>query len=501
MIFRIIVESNQKQLKVITDDPTVRYLLEVTTKTTEYIPLQRKMGTVTRTHRLYNERKAPTSVDGIYTYTLCYGWAAYLIMTFNGRLSVEDRDNILREVIYSPNYRDIPFQGLRDYQNEDVLHILKYRRGLHSCFTGYGKTQVIATIADYAYSIGKSVLLVTPGKKAQDELVKRCKSAFGLSVPSKDGRLDCMITSGLGNRQDYKDPAKRKKLAAWIGTFDWVLADEVEYTINDAGNFIYSSATGATNMYGFSGTSDKNSAESITFSGGLTDVVVRNKDLVKHFGPNLVYRVPEDKDIYDVRIKTTSLDHIVFEREDFDENGNMYQKVMNKIWMDQDVCETIVKVIKRYPLLFIPINNLANILYEWIDNYFVGVFRILLVCGEGYVYYDLKGNRKVLNLTEACDYIKKGKVDVIPSTSSGYRALDLPKLQNILLVEGLKAGVVLQSIGRIARSDTMNIITLCSMSDKKIPVYSKADQARKEMYQTYYKNCKITEQIIYEYQL
>ena len=39
------------------------------------------------------------------------------------------------------------------------------------------------------------------------------------------------------------------------------------------------------------------------------------------------------------------------------------------------------------------------------------------------------------------------------------------------------------------------------MSDKRIPIYSKADQARKEMYQTYYKNCKITEQIIYEYQL
>jgi hypothetical protein len=67
-------------------------------------------------------------------------------MTFNGRLSVEDRDNILREVIYSPNYRDIPFQGLRDYQNEDVLHILKYRRGLHSCFTGYGDNIKFATL-------------------------------------------------------------------------------------------------------------------------------------------------------------------------------------------------------------------------------------------------------------------------------------------------------------------------------------------------------------------
>ena len=363
------------------------------------------------------------------------------------------------------------------------------------------KTQVIATITNYAYSIGKSVLLVTPGKKAQDELIKRCKSAFGLDIPSKDGRLNCMITSGLGNRLDYKDHKKRKELAKWIGSFDWVLADEVEYTINDAGDFIYSNAIGATNMYGFSGTSDKNSAESITFSGGLTEVVVRNKNLVKHFGPNLVYRVPEDKDIYDIRIKTTALDHIIFDREDFEDNKNMYQTVMNKIWMDHDVCEVIVKTIKRYPLLFIPINNLANILTEWIDNYFKGKFRILLVCGEGYVYYDLKGNRKLLTLTEACDYIGKGKVDVIPSTSSGYRALDLPGLKNILLVEGLKAGVVLQSIGRIARSDTMNIITLCSMSDKRIPIYSKADQARKEMYQTYYKNCKITEQIIYEYQL
>ena len=362
------------------------------------------------------------------------------------------------------------------------------------------KTQVIATMANYAYTAGKSVLLVTPGKKAQDELIKRCKSAFGLDIPSKDGKLDCIITSGLTNRQDYKDLKKRKKLAEWIGKFNWVLADEVEYTINDAGNFIYSNAVGATNMYGFSGTSDKNSAESITFSGGLSEVVVRNKDLVKHFGPNLVYRTPENKDIYDVRIKTTALDHIMFDREDF-EDGNMYQAVMNKIWMDEDICELIVKVVRKFPLLFIPINNLANILTWWIDNYFKGQFRILLVCGEGYVYYDLKGNRKILTLTEACDYIGKGKVDVIPSTSSGYRALDLPKLQNILLVEGLKAGVVLQSIGRIARSDRMNIITLCSMLDKRIPIYSKADQIRKEMYQTYYKNCKITEQIIYEYQL
>jgi hypothetical protein len=97
--------------------------------------------------------------------------------------------------------------------------------------------------------------------------------------------------------------------------------------------------------------------------------------------------------------------------------------------------------------------------------------------------------------------VKAGKVDIVPATSSGYRALDLPSLSNILLVEGLKAGVVLQSIGRIARSDHMNIISLKSLRNKRIPVYSKSNEARKDLYQGYYKHCKITESIINEINL
>ena len=171
---------------------------------------------------------------------------------------------------------------------------------------------------------------------------------------------------------------------------------------------------------------------------------------------------------------------------------------MSQIWTDPGVCAVIKKVIKKFPLTFIPINNLTNVLSEWIDKYFVGTFKVLLVCGEGYIYYDLKGKKTKLDLTTACDYIRDGKVDVIPSTSAGYRALDFPNLENILLIEGLKAGVVLQQIGRIARSQNMNIITLSGISDKKIPVYSKSDESRKELYQTYYKFCNITESVIYE---
>ena len=146
-------------------------------------------------------------------------------------------------------------------------------------------------------------------------------------------------------------------------------------------------------------------------------------------------------------------------------------------------------------------NNLNAVLKYWIDNYFVGQLRVLLVSGEGYSYYDLQGNKTMLSLQESCDYIKAGLVDVIPSTSSGYRALDFPGLENILLTSGKVAGVTLQCIGRVARNKHMNIITLAPFSKRKIPVYSKGAETRSEMFKQYYKYCEITSYSFNEDQL
>ena len=144
-----------------------------------------------------------------------------------------------------------------------------------------------------------------------------------------------------------------------------------------------------------------------------------------------------------------------------------------------------------YPRIYIPINNLNFIISHWIDNYWIGVFRILLVCGEGYIYYDLNGNKTKLNLTEACEYIKNDKVDVIPSTSSGFRALDFPNLRHIFLISGNIASIVLQCIGRVARGEKMNIVTLEPESGKRIPVYTKGMEQRKELIEKYYRYCEI----------
>lgn len=126
-----------------TDDSTVKYLLESTTKENKYIPWKRAWGTVTTVNKIYDNTRVKPDSKGIWTFILGLGWAAYLINVFRASISQEDYEGVLRDAIYSETYRTIPFTELRDYQNEDVLHLLKYRTGLLSCYTSYGKLKNI----------------------------------------------------------------------------------------------------------------------------------------------------------------------------------------------------------------------------------------------------------------------------------------------------------------------------------------------------------------------
>lgn len=59
----------------------------------------------------------------------------------------------------------------------------------------------------------------------------------------------------------------------------------------------------------------------------------------------------------------------------------------------------------------------------------------------------------------------------------------------------------MQSIGRVARGEHMNIISIEPYSKRKIPVYSKGVVNRKEMFGDYYQYCNLTEQVIDEVNL
>ena len=363
------------------------------------------------------------------------------------------------------------------------------------------KTQCIATLAHYAHDVlGKNVLIVTPGKKAKDEIIKRYESLFGVKIPTSiEESLGCIITSGFLNQKKIKDPTLRALEEDKLKKYQWILVDEVEYTINDAGKFIYNHCLGAERMYGYSGSADRVGGAMITFAEGITETVMNNKDLISFFGPALVYRMPTNLTIDNISVKTIALNQIKFDDLDEKKDNNIYIEILTKIWTFPPICELIVKIAKRFKMLFIPINNLNNVIYEWINNYFIRRgLRTLLICGEGYIYYSLDGSKTKLTLQEACDYIKDGKVDIIPSTSSGYRALDFPGLENILLIQGIVAGIVYQVVGRVARGSHMNIIALEPTLPKRIPVYTKGMEHREEMLKEYYKYCILNDVIINE---
>lgn len=500
-MLNIWIDKTINRIVLQTDDHSVKHLLEVTKKETKYLPWKKQWGTQTITTKIYDDKRITPDKNGMYTFHIGLGFAAYIINTFKPYISQNDYLTVISTIL-SDSYRTIPFPELRDYQNEDILHLLKYKVGLFSCYTGYGKTQIIATLANYFYGLGKSVLIVTPQKKPNEEVVKRLREKFNLTTPSKDLRLNNMITAGLLNRKDVNDPQKLLELEKLWSSYEVILVDEVEYTINDSGMFLYDRLIGADYMLGFSGTADKAEGNMISFINGLDDTVIRNRNLIKYFGPSLVYRLPNSIDIDLIRVKTGSLATVKFEESDFAENSNVYLNIMTRIFTDPEVCKVMVKTLKKFPTTYIPMNNLANIISTWIDDYFIGTFRILLICFEGYIYYDLDGSRRKLkDLNEACEYVKNGLVDVIPSTSSGFRALDLPGLENALVLSGKCAGAVLQAIGRVARGTHMNIIGFDTISNRKVPVYTSGMKNRDDMIKNYYKYCNITESVIYETQL
>ena len=491
-MFSVNIYNNE--ITIATDDKTVEYCLARMMDFKGYIPWERKVGVIKKKVTVYSSKTVKT-INGtkVFIYKMGIGWIGYLVNIFSNLISVDDARK-MREYIMSPEYPTIPFQNLRDYQNSDILFLLKFRIGLLQCNTSYGKTEVISTLANYYYSQNKKVMLITPGNKARDELVRRCNIRFGLNVSTTLGdNLCCLITTGVGNKKEYKTPEGVNKAMSLLNTYDVVLSDEVEYTLSDGGKFLYSGLSKANRIYGFSGTADKYLGNMINFNQGLSDVVLRNKDIIDIFGPALVYRMPLNKVINDISIKVHALDNV----KTYITGNNIYNDVMRSIWMNEEICKVIIKIIRKFPCLFIPLNDLQTIISFWI-NRFKGIFRILLVCGEGYIYYDLDKSERKVSLDECCKLIESGLVDVIPSTSAGYRALDFPDLKNILLIQGILGGVVLQAIGRCARGDTINIITLEPYLSRKIPVYSKGMKHRKEMINDYYKYCNIIEQTITE---
>ena len=139
MVLSLRVDKNLGKIVIRTDDPSVRYLLEVTTSETKFIPWKKSWGVIKTTTKVYDNKRVKPDSSGFWNFECGLGWAAYLINALKPYISQDDFEDICKNAIYSDSFRTFPFPELRDYQNEDALHLLKYRIGLMSCYTSYGR--------------------------------------------------------------------------------------------------------------------------------------------------------------------------------------------------------------------------------------------------------------------------------------------------------------------------------------------------------------------------
>lgn len=127
------------KIVVLTDDPTIHYFLEKKCSNYQYIPWKKQWGYVDKVHKIYKTAKKSETPDGCFKYILGLGWASFLMSSFKEKMSLDDYNTLQKDVILAENYRTVPFQELRDYQNDDVLFLLKFKVGLMTVNTGYGK--------------------------------------------------------------------------------------------------------------------------------------------------------------------------------------------------------------------------------------------------------------------------------------------------------------------------------------------------------------------------
>ena len=138
-MFNVIVNKDIGRIIIKTDDSSVKYMLEALVQ--EEIFTRNGKRTITKQIKIYDNTRRIRDSEGNYVFIFNYGWASYILQVFKMYMSKEDYDSLVH-LIVSDNYRTIPFQGLRDYQNEDILHVLKYNQSLVSCFTSYGLVSV-----------------------------------------------------------------------------------------------------------------------------------------------------------------------------------------------------------------------------------------------------------------------------------------------------------------------------------------------------------------------
>lgn len=482
----------------------------------KYVYAIRRYVKDTVTDYLYQEEVG----DGEFIFQI--GYASLILNEFRSELS-QSGVELLESIIFSDTM--LPdFPNLYDYQNRDLKQLVSVTRGLFQCYTSYGKSEIIATLADYiANDLGENVLIVTPNDAALKELRHRLFKRFKIDLDYFDEELNINAINLNGFlRSSYYDPNSEY----WKNNF-WILADEVENCCSESAMEFYENLPNVDRMYGFSATSDKKYAEPLysrvpdhllrskeledlladkfnpsaskmkyvdkinQFKWDIRTVLGRNKYLVGYFGTSAVFKKPRDFDIKLIDVVTTISSGEVNLPSSYE-----YNEIIYDLFTNDNICHLIESIAFKVGTIFIPMFRL-EVIDHWLDNYFKKQdYLVLCICGRGYELYHMGELLCTLTLDEVKKCVHDGVIGLILGTKSAYNALDLPELDKCLLLYSKTANIVLQAIGRTARQKRFEVYNIAPLT--RIPTYSSDLFERKALIKEYYNECNIVEQSINE---
>jgi len=424
-----------------------------------------------------------TNID-IYGCYFMAGFAPYILYHYGDKMDEESKE-VLKSYIYADYEFD--FDGLRDYQIADVKEMMKFKRGLFSVYTGYGKTQIIAKLIDYVVNVRKEkILVIAPSSKALEEIQLRVQKVCGLTSSYFDynALYNAINTNGFLRSGSYN------RTEPYWKEVKWLIADECEYCLSDSAAGMMDLLINLEYCYGFSGTADKSGADRIVMRQGSCDVVHRNKALIDYFGFSIVYRRPNDFQVELINIKTSMFNDLTGLR--ISNEGEVYSEVILDLFTDKRFCEGLMKIVeKEKDGIYIPMGRL-EVIYHWLNYVFVWKNgKIANICGDGIQIWSEGALVEHIDLEELKRRVENGEIEVIVGTQSSYRAIDLPKLYKILPLTSRVASAVIQQIGRVARGRKFQIFNL--VPSIYVTIYSSDMKERMKLIKTYYADCQLTE--------
>lgn len=453
--------------------------------------------------------------DGEFVFQI--GYATFIYNEFSNELTDEGK-SVLESMIFSDTI--LPkFPNLYDDQNKDLKQLVTLRRGMFQTYTGYGKSEVIATLTNYIGNVlNQKVLIVTANSTPLNEIKNRLYDLFKIDLDYFDyeSNINAINLNGF-LKSSWYEPSENY----WTNDL-WILADEVENCCSETAMEFYESLPNVTRMYGFSATSDKKAAEPVysrvpdsfiesedmvkllnspfnrfnnrikydeklnEYKSKIRDIIGRNKYLVGYYGTSAVFKRPNNFKITMIDISSSISKDDINIPPDY-----VYSEVIYELFTSEKVCKLIEAVTYKVGMIFIPMFRLQVIDY-WLDTIFKkDDFLVLVISGRGYELYENGELLGQITISEMKKMVRDGVIGVILGTKSSYGALDLPELDQSFLLYSKTANVVIQAIGRTARKGDFKIYSI--VPAKTIPVYSKDLISRKSLIYDYYRDCNIVE--------